>query len=94
MEQHEFIWLANNIGIDSVSQDTNGRTEVVLRPQIIIRHDYNANNSMMLTFVETNEAYIIKTKEQLEEIFRLHLTSENLETPLRSYANENLEKIE
>lgn len=93
MEQHEFIWMANNMGIGLVVQDETGHTEANLRPQICITHDYNGNNLMLLTFKETREFFKIKTKEELENIFRLHLTNENLETPLREYATENLQQI-
>jgi hypothetical protein len=93
MEQHEFIWMANNMGIGIVTQDESGHTEANLRPNIYITHDYNGNNLMLLTFKETREFYKIKTKDELEEIFRLHLTNENLEVPLRAYATESLKQI-
>lgn len=93
MEQHEFIWMANNMGIGIVTQDESGHTEANLRPNIYITHDYNGNNLMLLTFKETREFYKINTKDELEEIFRLHLTNENLEVPLRAYATESLKQI-
>lgn len=93
MEQHEFIWMANNMGIGIVTQDESGHTEANLRPNIYITHDYNGNNLMLLTFKETREFYKIKTKDELEEIFRLHLTNENLEVPLRAYATGSLKQI-
>ena len=93
MEQHEFIWLANNMQIETVRQDEIGHTEVELRPHIKITHDYNSHNLMLLSFTETRDFYKIPSKDALEDIFRLHLTNENLEMPLHEYADANLTRL-
>ena len=86
MEQHEFIWMANNMGIGIVTQDESGHTEANLRPNIYITHDYNGNNLMLLTFKETREFYKIKTKDELEEIFK-RVDAESTDMELQQRVN-------
>lgn len=92
MQQHEFIFMAKNLKVTNVTQDDSGNTIVNLRPKISIVHNYKKNNSMKISFAETNDTFVIPSKNDLEEIYRLHLTNENLEHILIEYCKTHLKK--
>ena len=92
MQQHEFIWLGNNMKVGRVGQDTVGNTIVDLRPQIQITHNYKKKNLMLITFSDDGLTFIIPSKSQLEDIYRMHLSNVHLGEILRKYCEDNLQK--
>lgn len=93
MKQHEFIWMANNVHAGKAVQDESGNTAITLRPTIMVVHNYKKRDQMTLVFVEDQSQYIIPTKKELEEIFRIHLENQNINEILRRYCTEKLTKI-
>lgn len=93
MQQHEFIFMARNLKVTDVKQDDSGNTFIGLRPKISITHNYKKNNSVMISFEETGDKFLVPTKQDLEEIYRLHLTNENLEHILLEHCNAHLKKV-
>lgn len=93
MQQHEFIWMAKNLKVNNVTQNENGTTTINLRPQIQITHNYKKKNQMLIIFTEDQVRYLISTKVELQEIYRLHLSNVDLENVLRHYCEDWLKKI-
>lgn len=94
MKQHEFIWMANNVRAGKAVQDASGNTAITIRPNIMVVHNYKKRDQMTLVFVEDNSQYLIPTKKELEEIFRIHLENQNINEILLRYCTEKLTKIE
>lgn len=93
MQQHEFIWMAKNLKVTDVTQDETGNTVINLRPQIQLTHNYKKKNQMQIVFTEDQSRFLIPSKSDLEEIFRLHLSNVNVEQILRKHCEDNFEKV-
>lgn len=94
MDQIKFIVMANNIYPEGeVKQDPNGITIVNLRPQIQITHNYKKKNEMKIIFNDTNDEYLISSKNELEEIYGLHLANKDVIQILHEYCKNNLKSI-
>ena len=91
MEQHEFIWMGNKLGVQ-VIQGEGGITSIQLRPKIVVSHNYKKKNLTQVVFIEDGAKYNIGSKYELESVIALHLSNEHLETVLRSFCEKNLEK--
>jgi hypothetical protein len=92
MNQPEFIWMAKNLKVTDVKQDETGNTIINLRPQIQLTHSYKKKNQMQIIFTEDQARYLISTKVELQEIYRLHLSNVDLENVLRHYCEDWLKK--
>jgi hypothetical protein len=92
MQQHEFIWMAQKLGIKS-QQGAEGITVINLRPQIQIAHNYKKKDQMTVIFTEDQSRFLISSKPQLEEIILLERSNKDLEQILRKYCEDNLEKV-
>ena len=90
MEQQEFIWMAKNLKVVDVIQDEIGNTIIQLRPQVQLVHNYKKSNLMTVKFVEDQMMFIVPSRKELEEIYRLHLENENLIQLLREYCELHL----
>lgn len=94
MDQIKFIVMANNVYPEGeVKQDPNGITIVNLRPQIQITHNYKRKNEMKIIFNDTNDEYLISSKNELEEIYGLHLANKDVIQILHEYCKNNLKSI-
>ena len=93
MYEPEFIWMAKSLKVTDITQDGSGKTIINLRPQIQIIHNYKKKNQMILTFTEDQTRYLVPSKLELQEIYRLHLSNVDLEHVLRKYCEEKLQKI-
>lgn len=92
MQQHEFIYITQTIRMMNIHQDPTGKTIVQLRPQIQIIHNSKKKNQMQIIFTEDQARFLIPSKKELEEIYRLHLENVNLSQILREYCEKNLQK--
>lgn len=94
MDQIKFIVMANNVYPEGeVKQDPNGITIVNLRPQIQITHNYKKKNEMKIIFNDTNDEYLVSSKNELEEIYGLHLANKDVIQILHEYCKNNLKSI-
>lgn len=94
MTQPEFIWLSSNILPKiGVEQKPSGETIVGLRPQINIIHDFKKGNRLTIVFLDDGATFLIPSKEELEEIYAMHLANTNLVQVLRKYCDDNFEML-
>lgn len=92
MQQHKFIWLANNLKFGNVTQDQSGNTTVELRSQIQLIHSYKKKNQIAIVFTEDQARFLIPSEDQLKDIVHIH-TNNGSEHAIREYCINNLEKI-
>jgi hypothetical protein len=89
MKQPEFLFIAHNLKVSGVVQ-SDPETIVNLRPGIIIKHNYRKKDLMTITFTDGNNSYIIPSRKELEEIYRLHLGNADLLQLLQEWCIKNL----
>lgn len=94
MKQAKFIYMIKNVGCTGdVYDDGNGVVNAVIRPGIVVRHDYKHADKISIEIKDTNDKYLIKNDSQLEDIIRMHLGNEHLSEILHEYCESNLEKV-
>lgn len=93
MKQMEFLWMSNNIQPEEVIQGENGDVIVNLRKGIQVIHNYKRGNKMTVRFTEDQTSFVIPSKKELEDIYRMHLGNTNLINELRKYCDDNLQSL-
>lgn len=93
MQQHEFIYIVNNMQAEKrAEQDENGNVNIALRSQIKLSHNYK-KNEMVILFIDDNTTFKFSSRQELEEIGRIHLANKDAVEPLRRYCEEHLERF-
>ena len=85
--------MANNVKVEKVFQDEIGNAIVQLRPQIQLVHNYKKKNLMTIRFIEDQTIFMIPSRKELEEIYRMHMENSDLTVILRDYCEKHLEKM-
>lgn len=93
MKQQEFLWMSNNIQPEGVIQGNNGDVIVNLRNGIQVIHNYIRGNKMTIRFTEDQVSFLIPSKKELEDIYRMHLGNTNLINELRKYCDDTLQQL-
>lgn len=93
MNQMEFIYMSNLAEPKcGVNQTENGVTECHLRDGILITHDYKRRDLMLLYMEEFKVTFIIPSRLELQEIFRMHSDMDYITMPLYEYALKTLKE--
>lgn len=92
LNQQKFLWITRNVDVKNISQTSNDMIIVNLRDNIQITHCWKKNDRMEVIISDDQSHYIIPDQQHLEEIYRLHLSEENLTSVLKEYCDNNLEK--
>ena len=93
MQQFEFIYMAKTLKVQEVLQ---GDPEIIvkLKDGILVKHNHQKNNAMYIEMKDAGKSYLIPSKKELEDIYRIYLENESFTQLLYEYLEEKLEKIE
>lgn len=87
--QPKFIQLATAAEPMNITDNGAGVISVILRTGVVVTHNYKKGNQVAITFTEDGTTYEIETQQQLEDIFAIHMTNQNLIQPARNYCKDN-----
>lgn len=94
MNQVKFIWLSKNIpNTLGVDMGPDGITTMKLRKLIDITHNSNKRDRVEILFKDDNSKYVINDQRTLEEIYRMHMSNEEVMLLLHQYCESNLPHV-
>lgn len=76
----------------TLSQNVSGLASVYLNEFIQITHEYKKNDKMLINIYE--KTYQIEDRNQLQEIFTLYLTNDDVVDPISKWCDEHLKVSE
>jgi hypothetical protein len=84
--------MAKNMQVKNIQQ---GDPEVIvtLKEGIDIKHNYKKKDQITIELKESGETYLLSTKKDLEEIYRIHLSNTNSTQVLYEWCMKSLNKI-
>jgi hypothetical protein len=84
--------MAKSVKAESIKQE-DPETIITLKDGIYLKHNYKKKDQITIELKEFGETYLVSTKKELEEIYRIYLTNTNFVQLLCEWANKNLNKL-
>lgn len=93
MEQIEFMWCLKKFLIPNILQNEKGLVTAKLLPDVLLTHDYKKKNKIEVIFTETQDRFLISSKEELNELCKIYSNNPNISDPIKKYCVSKLNKI-